>query len=221
MSLELVRFSIDGTSAAGAIRRRSRREPLQVGVMGIAPGTSAGTVHPPRPTRLMEQTTVGTAVVREEQEERAGAAIAELRRLSGLTWEQLAQLFQVTRRSLHFWASGKPMTPANRAHLDRLLATIRQMDRGSAGPNRELLMARRDDTTALELLEKGDYVRALALVGPGDVRARVRSPRLAPEVLAARAPRPPEDLIGALQDRVHLEKPGNVTAKPIRVSREK
>ena len=53
MSLELVRSSIDGTSAGGAIRRRSRREPMQVGVMGIAPGTSTATVHPPLPTRTM------------------------------------------------------------------------------------------------------------------------------------------------------------------------
>jgi DNA-binding transcriptional regulator YiaG len=212
---------MDATSAAGAIRQRSRREPMLMGVMRVPPETTTGFVGPLWPARLMEQTTAGMAVAREEQEERAGAVIAELRRLSGLTWEQLAQLFQVTRRSLHFWASGKPMTPAHRAHLDGLLATIRQIDRGSAGPNRELLMARHGDTTAFELLERGEYDRVLALIGPGNARARVRSPRLAPEVLAARAPRPPGDLVGALQDRVHLEKPGKVTAKPIRVSREK
>ena len=35
-----------------------------------------------------------------------GAAIAELRRVSGLTWDQLARLVGVSRRTLHFWASG-------------------------------------------------------------------------------------------------------------------
>jgi transcriptional regulator with XRE-family HTH domain len=176
-------------------------------------------VRPPRALRPVLQSTTGTAVMRKE---RPGAAIAELRRLSGLTWEQLAQLFQVTRRSLHFWASGKAMTPGNQAHLYRLLDTIRQIDRGFSSANRALLMA--DDgtgRTAFEMLIKAEYDRVIALVGPGNAQPRVRSPRMAKEVRAARAPRPPEELVDALQDRVHLEKPGKVTAKPIRVSREK
>lgn len=158
------------------------------------------------------------AVVREQS---TSSALAALRRLSGLTWEQLARLFRVTRRSLHFWMSGKPMTPANEVHLHRLLATIRQIDRGSARPNRELLMAGRGHTTALELLEKGDYDGVLALIGHGNPPPQMRIPRPAKEARAARTPRPPEELVDALQDRVHLEKPGKVTAKPIRISREK
>src|SRR5262245_15054918 len=34
-----------------------------------------------------------------------GSAVMEIRRLSGLTWEQLSALMGVARRSLHFWAS--------------------------------------------------------------------------------------------------------------------
>jgi DNA-binding transcriptional regulator YiaG len=40
-------------------------------------------------------------------------AVNELRKLSGLTWEQLATLFNVSRRSVHFWASGQSLTSAN------------------------------------------------------------------------------------------------------------
>jgi uncharacterized protein (TIGR04255 family) len=156
------------------------------------------------------------------REEHASTALAELRRLSGLTWEQLAQLFQVTRRSLHFWASGKAMTSANEVRLRTLLATIRQIDRGSASANRALLMADRGTGhTAFEMLVNGEYDHVLAFLGPGNVSPRVHPPRPAQEVVAARAPRPPEALVGALQDRVHSEKAGKVTARPIHVSRKK
>ena len=42
--------------------------------------------------------------------------IAELRSLSGLTWEQTARLLGVTRRSVHFWASGEVLwSPTSRS----------------------------------------------------------------------------------------------------------
>ncbi len=34
----------------------------------------------------------------------SSSAISELRRISALTWEQLGQLFRVSRGSVHFWA---------------------------------------------------------------------------------------------------------------------
>ena len=42
--------------------------------------------------------------------------IFELRRLTGFTWDELALLLSVTRRSLHLWANGGPiMTILRRA----------------------------------------------------------------------------------------------------------
>ena len=105
----------DSTSAAGAMLMRQVREPVLVGCMLAGLGTSTMYAAPQevlwRSHRSFEQTTAG-AVVPSAQP--AGAAIGELRRLSGLTWDQLARIFSVSRRSLHFWASGKPMTPATR-----------------------------------------------------------------------------------------------------------
>jgi DNA-binding transcriptional regulator YiaG len=46
-----------------------------------------------------------------------GDALSELRRLSGLSWEQLARMLGVSRRALHFWASGKAMARSNEEHL--------------------------------------------------------------------------------------------------------
>jgi DNA-binding XRE family transcriptional regulator len=59
-------------------------------------------------------------------------ALNELRKLSALTWEQLAKLFNVSRRSLHFWASDQPLSRFNEENLNRLLGTIRYINRGTA-----------------------------------------------------------------------------------------
>jgi DNA-binding transcriptional regulator YiaG len=67
--------------------------------------------------------------------------IAELRRISGLTWQHLARLFDVDRRSVHFWASGRAMSDSNAEHLARLVASLRQVDRGDPAKTRAWLLA--------------------------------------------------------------------------------
>lgn len=202
-SLEM-RPSFDSTSAAGAMLMRQVREPVLLGCMLAGLGTSTAYAAPPdmswRSQRSAEQTTAG-AIAPSAQP--AGAAIGELRRLSGLTWEQLARMFSVSRRSLHFWASGKPMAPSNEEHLQRVLAVLRKIDRGAATANRAALLgALEDGTVPFDLLINGEYERVLSLLGPGEGR-RVSPPKLSEEARAARAPRPPEELVGALQVRIH------------------
>lgn len=148
---------------------------------------------------------------------RAAAAIMELRRLTGLTWDQLAHLFSISRRSLHLWASGKAMAPSNEEHLQRLLALIRRIDRGSASANRTALLAVGEDgTLPFDLLAAGQYDRVAALLGPGEAR-RVVAPKLSPDAMAARAPRPPEELVGALQDRIHHDTGISRAAKSVKL----
>lgn len=45
--------------------------------------------------------------------------ISSLHERSGLTWETLAKVLGVSRRSLHMWAAGSTVTPAHRAVMDR------------------------------------------------------------------------------------------------------
>src|SRR4051794_30656387 len=88
----------DSTSAAGAMRRRQDRRPV-LGLMLSGIGTTTAYAVPPDMPASRQiplpQTAAGAAV---EVIEPAGAAINELRRLSGLTWEQLARLVSVSRR---------------------------------------------------------------------------------------------------------------------------
>lgn len=221
MNIE-VRPTFDSTSAAGAMLIRQVREPVLVGVMLAGLGTSSAPAFPVERVlaspRLAVQTTAGVPIVMSGQ---AGAAISELRRLSGFTWDQLARLFNVSRRSLHFWASGKVMTPSNEEHLQRLLVAIRKMDRGSATANRTaLLTGGASGAIPFDLLAAEQYEQAVALVGSGDSR-RVTAPTPTAEAREARAPRPPEELVGALQDRVHAASGRLLAAKAVRIPRRK
>jgi DNA-binding XRE family transcriptional regulator len=148
--------------------------------------------------RALDQTSGGALLATVQP---AGAAISELRRRSGLTWDQLAHIFSVSRRSLHFWASGQAMSSSNEERLQRVLATMRQIDRGSASENRAaLLRPTPDGALPFDLLVAGEYAQALSALGSGAGTPRV-APRPRRSALAARAPHPPETLVSALQDR--------------------
>lgn len=193
----------DSTSAGGSMLRQFR-EPILVGLMLFGIGTSSAQALPTEMVsgaRTTQQTTAGARVT---PPQRSGRAISEFRRLSGLTWDQLASLFNVSRRSVHFWASGKAMTSGNEAHLQRLLAALRRIDHGSAGANRAALLAVHEDgSTPLGLLARGQYDLAANMTAPGHVeRQRPASFPLDYEVKVARTPRKPEELVGALRDPV-------------------
>lgn len=188
------------TSADGPMARLAAPEQLLAGValsMGLAASevtSSERTVSVSIPC-VVQQTSAGFSLVPADRE---GAAIGELHRLSGLTWDQLAQIFDVSRRALHFWASGKTMSASNHEQLQRVLGVVRQVDRGSAAANRALLLTvGADGIVPVDLLRRGEYDRLAQQLGRGRA-SRVRAPKVAPSVMAARAPRPPAELVAAI-----------------------
>jgi DNA-binding transcriptional regulator YiaG len=209
------------TSAGGAMGVRRTRGPLLVRVVAADVGTSSAGALPEAESatpHLLEQTSGGAAFV---PADRAGAAMAELRRMTGLKWEQLARLFGVSRRALHFWASGKEMAAGNEEHLHRLCAVMRRVDRGSASANRTALLGVLDDgRIPFDLLTAREYDRVVALLGESE-GGRVRPPRVSAAELRRRAPPAPEDLAGALTDRVHPVSGRLLDATPVRVARRK
>lgn len=57
--------------------------------------------------------------------------LVETREASGLTWDQLARYFGVSRRAVHLWAAGGRMSAANEellAHLVRAVNAVRVLD---------------------------------------------------------------------------------------------
>lgn len=133
-------------------------------------------------------------------------ALHELRKLSGLTWEQLARLFHASPRSLHFWASGEPLSRSNEERLNRLLGTIRYMNRGSANINRSVLLSPSSDSELpFDLLIEGRHEEVKRLLGPGNAPQRPTLKPLSKEASASRMPQKPEELVGALHDPIHHE----------------
>jgi transcriptional regulator with XRE-family HTH domain len=197
--------SYNSTSAAGPMRQV--RNPLVVGVMLFTCGTSSAYSIPTAQRSLSEHPSQHTTSTGQTASLAvpAGEAIAELRTLSGLTWEQLARVMGVSRRSLHLWASGKPMASTNEEKLARVLAVVRQLDRGTAAANRGWLLASSTEgLLLLDLLKDGAYSKVVALctilddslTGPG-----LPVNRRPEEALGSS----PDELVGALQDRVHRD----------------
>jgi len=125
-----------------------------------------------------------------------GAAIAELRRLSGLTWDQLAGIFGVGRRSVHFWASGKPLSQGHEEMLVRILEEVRRSDRGSAAQNRRALTTPVEKgVRPVDLLARHQYEDFARWMGAGTPTRRPALMPLSPEARAARRPPSPDRLV--------------------------
>lgn len=127
-------------------------------------------------------------------------AIAELRRISGLTWEQLGELFGVTRRSVHFWASGQKLNAENANHLFRVLGVIRDSDTGSPETNRAKLLESVGGSVPIDLLAASKFDEARAALGVGRRTPSMVDRRLATESMKEREPLRPEILLAGGQD---------------------
>ena len=116
--------------------------------------------------------------------EKISEAIMEIRRRSGLTWEELSELFDVSRRSVHYWANGKPPSTGHEWAIRKVLTILRCLDRGNQIDTRATLLAVDDvnEISILELLKSGRFEDALLLrysevrnTGPTPPRATVSS----------------------------------------------
>jgi transcriptional regulator with XRE-family HTH domain len=232
---------VTGTSAAGTMtRNRAPTRPVCILVGGAAlvlSGTSGSSpmlsrecyyssdAQPTNSSSFWPQKIPATSARRAEPDaqsvERTRASVHELRKLSGLTWEEMARLFRVARRSLHFWASGKPLSAAHEERLQRLLIVLRRIDRGSATRNRAALMEAIEGVLPVDLLVAGQYEEAVQLLGETGTRRRAPLRPLSAEAQEARRPLPPETLIGALQDDFQGEQRhgGKVVTRAVRAAR--
>src|SRR4028119_75314 len=124
------------TSALGAMKDSDTHSLMGSIISLVSSGTTASRVSDDRALLAAEdRTSSGITLRATAYPEATQKSLSKLRRLSGLTWEQLAKLFNVSRRTLHFWASGQPLSRFNEEQLNRLLEAIQYIDRGSANLN--------------------------------------------------------------------------------------
>lgn len=195
-----------GVSATSSTEARVWEEPF----VRAADGTTSGvgvldTSAPEAAAPELSKAEPEPGAFAEADHEASQRAVSELRRLSGLTWEQLAELFGVSRRSLHFWASGKPLSANHERRLLAVLDVVRFADRGNARANRMALVEPHEGATAFSHLLAGDFDAARTLLGKGAARRATPRVALSPEASAERAPLPPDLLVEALHDPVHRE----------------
>ncbi|MCY7332085.1 MAG: XRE family transcriptional regulator [Pseudanabaena sp. CAN_BIN31] len=195
------------TSAIGAMRHPRNHSLIGSRIFMIRPTTSTFRETAYQELRAaVDMTTSGITLPSASSPEATQKALGELRRLSGLTWEQLAKLFNVSRRSLHFWASGQPLSRFNEEQLNRLLGTIQYINRGSASLNRSLLLKPDDNGNPLfDLLVAGKHKEFKQLVGAGNALQKLQFGSLSEDVYSARMPQNPSHLIDALQYPIHQE----------------
>jgi len=92
----------------------------------------------------------------------------ELKRLSGLSWEQIAKLVGVSRRAVHNWAAGGAISLENNQCLGDLVTTLRFIDCGESDRNRSLLLSPAEEgVTYYDLLKQRAFGRVKALAGKG------------------------------------------------------
>jgi hypothetical protein len=78
-------------------------------------------------------------------------AIRKAHEDSGLTWEQLARVFCVSRRSVHSWANGARMNATNVELLMRFVGYLDRLEAASPDERRTALLAiGRDGKSALD-----------------------------------------------------------------------
>lgn len=156
---------------------------LLLGTTLCGAGTVSAALNSPS-VKVVSETSSGSPVWRRVDGATDGRQqLHELRRTSGLTWDQLARTFGVSRRAVHLWASGRPMSSLNEERLQRVLAFVRQRDRGSAAANRATLTSvLPNGRLTLEAIASGAWL-ATPFSEPAKIRRRPgpisRSARLA------------------------------------------
>jgi len=123
------------------------------------------------------------------------ALVLELHRLSGLTWAQLASIFDVDRRAIHFWAAGRPMNAPNSERVAAVLALVRRVSLGDASATRAFLLTpTASGIVPIDALRSGnlDWIAAPAAVPAAPLK---RPPQISAAARAEREPQPPEELL--------------------------
>lgn len=81
--------------------------------------------------------------------------ISELKRDSGLTADQLGRLLGVTRRSVHNWAAGTPITSTHAQRVQELSDLVFGLDASSPEERRSLMLNSNDGPSLFDSFVSG------------------------------------------------------------------
>ena len=78
--------------------------------------------------------------------------LAEIKEGAGLTWEQVARILGVDRRSVHLWLRGQGMSADREERLHTVAHVIREIDAGTPSETRGRLLDKSAGTSVFDLL---------------------------------------------------------------------
>lgn len=99
----------------------------------VSAGVATSADRHPHPDQLITPSRAGQA--------NTADTVKRVRAESGLTWDQLARIFGVSRRAVHHWASGGRMNAVNEEQLNELQDVIRQLPGGDPATRRSMIFA--------------------------------------------------------------------------------
>ena len=185
---------------------------VRLGGIGLTSSTRASDLRRPATSSLYQ--TRGSLIPLPSTEN----PISELRRKSGLTWEQLAAVMGVERRTMHLWEAGRGMRPIHEERLQQVLQVIRRADRGSAADTRAVLLDGSRGPSIKEMLAQDLYEDAMRrATGIPAVPVPARPSRLSREARNARRPIPIATQLALKEDPVQLV--ASHEGKPARITK--
>jgi len=195
--------SAGGYHRADVIYPASDGAPKVIALDGFRdPGTVAG----PRWALRVDRTSSGPEVtVGVLTGQGTAEAVLELRRRSGLTWELLSQLFNVSRRTVHNWANGRAPSMQHEQDIRLTLDAIRHLDEGDRRAMRDRLLTTTNGRSIFGLLAERRYEEVMcqpAGVAPGNASRRTTA--LSEDEWAKRQPPPPAILLDTIADLPEL-----------------
>ena len=166
----------------------------------------AGTVASPPRVLLVDRTSSGpvTAACIPTGQSTA-EVVLELRRRSGLTWELLSELFNVSRRTVHHWANGRAPSAQHEREIRLTLNAIRHLDEGDCRATRDRLLSITNGLTLFDLLVERRYADVMCQPkGAAPKIAGRRVTALSEDEWARRQPPPPAILLDTITDQPEL-----------------
>ena len=194
------------TSAGGPMAAQGLRASLIVCAFFLTSGISEAATGSANKGHIeFERTGAGpTGQVDSANVQNTADAVLEIRRLSGLTWDELSDLFDVSRRSVHHWASGKALSSKHDRMIRQILTVIRHHNRGSSSDMRALLLTvGASGVSIFEQLKEGAFASVMLRTEP---RLIVEPRRIPLSKIAQDARRLPAPalLIDADQERADI-----------------
>lgn len=109
--------------------------------LSVPIGTSERSAYPRDSRRFIFGTGTSTAGPVMIETDADQLRVRALHDRSGLTWEEIAELLGVKRRSVHFWAKGQPISATNARHLNELWQLVVALDVGDPSATRRKLLS--------------------------------------------------------------------------------